>query len=70
MQTQQLQAQAQQQQAARDFEASENQKDRDSKMDIEQMKVAAKAVDQDMNDNGVNDQVDLAKSKLERENFR
>jgi len=70
MQSEQLQAQAQSQQAARDFEASENQKDRDNKIEIEQMKVAAKAVDQDMNDNGVNDQVDLAKVQLEREKLQ
>jgi len=67
MQSQQLQSQAQEKQAERDFESSENQKDRDSKMDIEEMKIAAKVIDQDMNDNGINDAVDLEKIRLERE---
>ena len=61
------QAQLADKQADRDFTAQQNQLDRDSKMDIEEMKIASKVVDQDMNDNGINDAVDLERVRLERE---
>jgi hypothetical protein len=61
------QAQMADKQADREFEAQQNQLDRDAKMDIEEMKIAAKVVDQDMNDNGINDAVDLERVRLERE---
>jgi hypothetical protein len=61
------QAQMADKQADREFTAEQNQLDRDAKMDIEEMKVAAKVVDQDMNDNGINDAVDLERVRLERE---
>ena len=72
-QQQQQMAQMQQQaeladkQADRQFTAEQNQLDRDAKMDIEEMKVASKVVDQDMNNNGINDAVDLERVRLERE---
>ena len=67
MQSQQLEAQAAAAQAAQDFEANQNQLDRDNKIEVKELEIAAKTVDQDMNNNGINDAVDLEKVRIERE---
>lgn len=61
MQEMQMQAAAE----ARQFESGENQADRQNKLDVEAMKIAARQQDQDMNNNGIPDYMDIQRIAME-----
>ena len=65
MQLQQMQMQAQAE--AREFEAGENQADRQNKLDVEAMKIAGRQQDQDANNNGIPDYMDVQRVEMERQ---
>lgn len=60
---------AQNEQEQRDFEASENEKDRNLKREIEMMKIEAMLFGQDVNRNGIPDALEIEKRAFEREKF-
>ena len=53
------------QQEARAFEAGENQADRQNKLDVEAMKIAGRQQDQDLNNNGIPDYMDIQRIAME-----
>jgi len=67
MQQQQIEANMQQAEDARMFEAAQNQADRDNRLAVEAMKISAKQEDQDRNNNGIPDYMDIQRVEMERQ---
>ena len=64
---QQLQMQEQAKLAEKQFEAAENQADRQNKLDVEAMKIAGRQADQDLNNNGIPDYMDIQRVEMEKQ---
>lgn len=67
MQQQQLEAQQQMQDERMIFEATQKDADRQNKLDVEAMKIAGRQADQDLNNNGIPDYMDIQRVEMERE---
>ena len=67
MQMQQMQMQQQAQEEQRVFDSAEKQADRQNKLDVEAMKIAGRQTDQDLNNNGIPDYMDVQRVEMERQ---